>query len=112
MEEEHGSVYKLKNWKDIVFNTTDTADETGMSFFKTALYRDGLKLSDHITETISYAVNHDMDEVVIFKITSSDTLITCKRIEYRMVLEEILSYLESSEEYERCSIVHSIIKSL
>jgi len=98
-------MYAKTNWRKYF-------DEDASPAVSNYISMNGDKLYPWIFQILKGAIEENLEEVAIIKFTDSKMFATIDKSEYKDLLNKMMDYFVSKEEYEQCGAIRDLILSI
>ena len=98
-------MYAKTNWRKYF-------DEDASPAVSNYIAMNGDKLYPWILQILKGAIEENLEEVAIIKFTDSKMFATIDKSEYKDLLNKMMDYFVSKEQYEQCGAIRDLITSI
>ena len=98
-------MYAKTNWRKYF-------DEDASPAVSNYISMNGDKLYPWIFQILKGAIEENLEEVAIIKFTDSKMFATIDKSEYKDLLNKMMDYFVSKEEYEQCGAIRDLITAI
>ena len=99
------NMYAKTNWRKYF-------DEDASPAVSNYISMNGDKLYPWILQILKGAIEENLEEVAIIKFTDSKMFATIDKSEYKDLLNKMMDYFVSKEQYEQCGAIRDLIVSI
>ena len=99
------NMYAKTNWRKYF-------DEDASPAVSNYIAMNGDKLYPWILQILKGAIEENLEEVAIIKFTDSKMFATIDKSEYKDLLNKMMDYFVSKEQYEQCGAIRDLIVSI